>query len=41
MATVAAWLFSRLDQLRRVKVWGERPRHMFNHAAARNLSEHA
>ena len=36
-----AWLFSRLDQLRRVKVWGERPRHLFDQAAARYLSEHA
>ena len=36
-----AWLFSRLDQLRRVKVWGERPRHLFDQAAARYLGEHA
>lgn len=36
-----AWLFSRLDQLRRVKVWGERPRHLFDQAAARYLDEYA
>jgi integrase len=36
-----AWLFSRLDQLRRVKVWGERPRLLFNQPAARYLDEYA
>ena len=36
-----AWLYSRLDQLRRVKVWGERPRHLFDQAAARYLDEYA
>ena len=36
-----AWLVSRLDQQRRVKVWGERPRYLFDQAAARYLDEYA
>ena len=36
-----AWFFSRLEQQRRVKLWGERPRHLFDQAAARYLDEHA
>jgi hypothetical protein len=34
-----AWLVSRLDQLRRVKVWGERRRFLFDQAAARYIGE--
>ena len=36
-----AWLVSRLDQRRRVKVWGERARYLFDQAAARYLDEYA
>jgi integrase len=35
-----AWLFARVDQLRRIKIWGERPRLLFNQAAARYLDEY-
>jgi integrase len=34
-----AWLVSRLDQLRRIKVWGERRRLLFDEAAARYVGE--
>jgi integrase len=36
-----AWLVLQLEQRRRVKVWGERPRYLFDQAAARYLDEHS